>query len=74
MRYVWQILTLNEAKAIQYLKEKNHTLFPDLSIVQAAFPKSALTGTKKYSSLDSPEQANRLIRAGLCEGGEIKRY
>jgi hypothetical protein len=55
----------DEAKAIQYLKEENRTLFPDLSIIRAAFPKSALTGTKKYSSLivelDSPEQANRLI-------------
>ena len=68
----------NETKAIQYLKDENRTFFPDLSIVRAAFPKSALTNTKTYSSLivelDSPEQANRLIRTGLCEGGEVKRY
>jgi len=67
----------DETKAIQYLKDENRTFFPDLSIVRAAFPKSALTGTKTYSSLivelDSPEQANRLIRTGLCEGGEVKR-
>jgi hypothetical protein len=67
----------DEAKAIQYLKDENHTLFPDLSIVRAAFPKSALTNTKAFSSLivevDSPEQANQLIHTGLCEGGEVKR-
>ena len=67
----------DETKAIQYLKDENRTFFPDLSIVRAAFPKSALTSTKTYSSLivelDSPEQANRLIRTGLCEGGEVKR-
>jgi hypothetical protein len=67
----------DETKAIQYLKDENRTFIPDLSIIRAAFPKSALTSTKTYSSLivelDSPEQANRLIRTGLCEGGEVKR-
>jgi hypothetical protein len=70
-------IDLDETKAIQYLKDENRTFFPDLSIVRAAFPKSALTSTKTYSSLivelDSLEQANCLIRTGLCEGGEVKR-
>lgn len=67
----------DETKAVQHLKDENRTFFPDLSIVRAAFPKSALTGTKACSSLivelDTPEQANRLIRSGMCEGGEVKR-
>ena len=70
-------INLDEQKAIQYLKDENRTFLPNLSIIRAAFPKSALTGAKKYSSLivelDSPEQANGIIQAGLCEGGEIKR-
>ena len=66
----------DETKAIQYLKDENRTFFLDLSIVRAAFLKSALTSTKTYSSLivelDSLEQANCLICTGLCEGGEVK--
>jgi hypothetical protein len=70
-------INLDETKAIQYLKDENRTFFLDLSIVQAAFLKSALTSTKTYSSLiiklDSLEQANYLIYTGLCEGREVKR-
>ena len=71
-------IDVDETKAIQHLKDKNRTFFPNLSIVQAAFPKSALIGTKTSSSLivelDTLEQANRLIRLGMCKGGEVKRY
>ena len=69
-------IDLDKTKVIQYLKDENRTFFPDLSIVQAAFPKSALTSAKTYSSLivelDSSEQANHLICTGLCKGGEVK--
>jgi hypothetical protein len=70
-------IDLDETKAIQYLKDENRTFFSNFSIVQTAFPKSAFTSTKTYSSLivelDSLEQANRLICIGLYEGGEVKR-
>ena len=71
-------IDLDETKAIQYLKDENRTFFLDLSIVRAAFLKSALTSTKTYSllivKLDSLEQANRLIYIGLYKGREVKCY
>ena len=67
----------DEDKARQHIQSENRTLYPDLRIVRMAWPKSTAIKQKKYSSLilevDTPEQANKLIQNGLCEGGEIKR-
>lgn len=70
-----QVNTTKQAKAARELERQNIVLHPGLRIERLAWPKGIHKLGKKSSSLTvfltSPEAANKVIREGFIESGEV---